>query len=84
MALSGAPTPGQSGPGSGGNEEVLCIPQSSRITGTSSSNCLVSYSGHSFGGGGLTALQRCSWCILQLQPTGQDFSEKTLEKKINK
>ena len=25
-ALSGATTPGQSGPGSDGNEEVLCIP----------------------------------------------------------
>ena len=25
-ALSGAPTLGQSGPGSDGNEEVLCIP----------------------------------------------------------
>ena len=33
-------------PGSDGNEEVLCIPQSSRITGTSPSDCLVSYPGH--------------------------------------
>ena len=41
--ISGATTPGQSGPGSSGNEEVLCIPQSSSITGTSPSNCLVSY-----------------------------------------
>ena len=31
-ALSGATTPGQSRPGSGGNEEVLCIPQISSIT----------------------------------------------------
>ena len=44
--LSGATTPGQSGPGSNGNEEVFCIPQSSRITGASPSDCL----GHSFGG----------------------------------
>ena len=43
--------PGQSGPGSNGNEGVLCIPQSSSITGTSPSNCLVSYLGHSFGRG---------------------------------
>ena len=33
--LSGATTPGW--PGSDGNEEVLCIPQSSIITGTSPS-----------------------------------------------
>ena len=49
-ALSGATTSGQSGPGSDGNEGVLCIPQSSSITGTSSLDCLVSYSGHSLGG----------------------------------
>ena len=35
MALSGATTPGQSGPGSDCNEEVLHITQSSIITGTS-------------------------------------------------
>ncbi len=34
-ALSGANTPGKSGPGSNGNEGVLRIPQSSSITGTS-------------------------------------------------
>ena len=38
--LSGATTPGQS------NEGVLHIPQSSSISGTSSSGCLVSYLGH--------------------------------------
>ena len=42
MTLSGATTPGQIGPGRDGNEEVLCIPQSSCIIGTSSS-------GHSLG-----------------------------------
>ena len=42
-------TPGQSGPGSNANEEVLCIPQSSSITETSPSDCLVSYPGHSLG-----------------------------------
>ena len=41
-ALSGVTTPGQSEPGSDGNEEVLRIPQSSRITRTSLSDCLVS------------------------------------------
>ena len=42
-ALLSATTPGQSEPGSDGNEGVLHIPQSSRITGTSPSDCLVSY-----------------------------------------
>ena len=68
--LSGATTLGQSRPGSNGNEGVLCIPQSSSIAGTSPSDCLVSYPGHSWGGG-LTPLQRSSRCILQPQPTGQ-------------
>ena len=40
---------GQSGPGSNGNEGVLHIPQSSSITGTSPSDCLVLYPGHSLG-----------------------------------
>ena len=44
--LSFATTRGQSGPGSNGNERVLCIPQSSSITGASLSDCLVSYPGH--------------------------------------
>ena len=48
-ALSGATTLGHSGPGSGGNEGVLLIPQSSSITGTSPLDCLVSYLGHSLG-----------------------------------
>ena len=43
---------------------VLRIPQSSSTAGTSPSDCLVSYPGHSLGGG-LTPLQRCSRCILQ-------------------
>ena len=47
MTLSSATTPSQSGPGSDGNEGVLCISQSSSITGTSSSDCLESYLGHS-------------------------------------
>ena len=41
--LTGATTPVQSWPGSNGNEEILRIPQSSSITGTSLSGCLVSY-----------------------------------------
>ena len=47
--LSGATTPGQSGPGSDGNEGMLRIPQSSNLTGTSPWDCLVSYLGLSLG-----------------------------------
>ena len=36
--------------GANGNEGVLCIPQSSNITGTSPSDCLVSYPGHTLVG----------------------------------
>ena len=43
--LSGATTPVLSGPGSNGNKGVLHIPQISK-TRASSSDCLVSYSGH--------------------------------------
>ena len=59
-----------SGVKSDGNKGVFCIPQSSSITGTSPSDCLVLYPGHSLGVG-LTPLQKCSRCILQPQPTGQ-------------
>ena len=48
--LSGATTPSESEPGSNGNKGVLRIPQSSSITGTSPSDCLVSYPGHSLRG----------------------------------
>ena len=50
--LSGATTQGQSGPGSHGNQGVLCIPQSSSIAGTSPSDCLMPYPGHSLVVGG--------------------------------
>ena len=68
--LSGATTPSQSGPGSDGNKGVLRIPQKASIAGTSPSDYLVPYTGHSLGGG-LTPLQRSSWCILSPQSTGQ-------------
>ena len=47
--LPGTTTPGQSEPGSDSNEGVLRIPPRSSITGTSPSDCLVSYPGHSLG-----------------------------------
>ena len=49
MTLSSATTPGQSGPGSDGNQGALHIPQNSSITGTSPSDYLVSYTWYSFG-----------------------------------
>ena len=68
--LSDTTTPDQSGPGSNDNEWVLWIPQSSSITGTSASDCLASYAGHSLGES-LIPLQKSNQCILQPQPTGQ-------------
>ena len=78
-ALLGAAFPGQSGHGSDGNEGVFPIPQSYRVSRTSTSDSLLSYPGHLFGGG-LTPLLRCSRCILQPQPTGQykELSVKTV------
>ena len=64
---SGATIPGMVGPVSNCNEEIPSIPQSSSITGTSPSDCLVSYQGHSLGG--LTPLQRSCRCILYPQLT---------------
>ena len=61
---------GQNGAGSDANKGVLHILQSSSITGTSPSDCLVSYTGQSLGKG-LTPLQRSSQSILQSQLTGQ-------------
>ena len=45
MTLSGATTPSLSGLGRDGNEGVLCIPQSSSITGPLPSDWLMSYAG---------------------------------------
>ena len=45
--LSCAATPGPSGPGRDSDERVLCIFQSSSITGASPSDCFVSYPEHS-------------------------------------
>ena len=66
--LSGVTTQGQSETGNNGNKEVLCIPQSSSITGTSPSVFNV-ISRTLIRIGCLTPLQRCSWYILQPQPS---------------
>ena len=58
-ALSGATIPGQSRPGSNGNGAVLCIPKSASLTGSTSSDCLVSYPEHSLGG----VLPLCSGAV---------------------
>ena len=55
MTLSGATTPGKSGPGSDGNKGLLRFHQSSSITGISPLDCLESYPGHSGGGYYLSA-----------------------------
>ena len=47
MTISGATTLDQSGPRINGNGRVRFILQNSRITGTSPSDCLVLYRGHS-------------------------------------
>ena len=65
--LSGATTLCQIGSGRDGNEGVLRIPEISRITEASLSDCLVSYPGHSLRG--LNSLQRSIQCILQSQST---------------
>ena len=67
--LSGATT--MSKPLSDGNERVLHIPQSTSITGTSPSDCLVPYPRHLLRVEALTPLQRSSRGLLQPQPTGR-------------
>ena len=46
MTLAGATTPSRVGTGNDVNKGVFPIPQSSNITGTSPSNCLMLYAGH--------------------------------------
>ena len=73
--LSGATTPGQSEPGTDGNEGVLHILQSSSITGHSLSDCLVSYAEHSLGVGSYPSIGKQSvysatptdWAIITLR-----------------
>ena len=55
--LSGGTTLDQSGPWCDGNEELLCIPQSSSITGASPSDGWISYPGHALGGGTLPSAE---------------------------
>ena len=70
MTLSGATTPGKSGPGSDGNEGVLRIPKSFYITGASPSDFFSVYI-QDASWWSLISLQRYSRFILQPQLTGQ-------------
>ena len=53
-SLSSSAFQGQRGPGSDGNETAL------RITGTSGSDCLISYPEHSLGGGSYFSAEKQS------------------------
>ena len=66
--LSSVTTPGQSGPESDGNEGALLIHQSPCITGTPSSDSVISKT--HVGGWDITPLQICYRCIVQSQPIG--------------
>ena len=69
--LSGATTPGPSGPGNDVNEGVLRIPQSSSISGTSPSDCLVSYPGPSFGVCGVLLCREAAVVLYSPSPLGK-------------
>ena len=68
---------------SDGNKGVLCISQSSSITGASSSDCLVSYPGHLLGESYPSAEMQlvysatpADWAIkILMQPSYSDFSK---------
>ena len=63
--LSGATSPGQSGPRSDGNKGILFIPQSFSITGASPSDCFVSYTEHSQGKSYLSAEMQSVYSTVQ-------------------
>ncbi len=67
--------PSQNGPGSDGNEEVLHIPQSSSITRTSPSDCLVSYPGLSWEEGSYPSAKKHS--VYSTAPT--DWTKQTTD-----
>ena len=63
LTLSAATTSDQSGPRSDCNERVVLIAQSFSITGTSLSDCLVSYAGHLLGETYLSAEKQSVYLI---------------------
>ena len=70
-ALSGATIPGQSEPGSNGNEGVLHVPLKRQHHWNLSIRLFSVINRTLVGGGGVTLLFKCSWFILQPHPTGQ-------------
>ena len=82
-ALSGATTPGQSGPGSDGNVGVLRILQSSSTAGTSPSDCLVSYPGHLLGVSYPSAEVQSVYSTAPADWASRDWNRKTLFGNLN-
>ena len=78
---------GQSVPGSDGNEGVVHIPESSSITGTLPSDCLVSYPGHLLVGGGVSYPSAVVQSVYSTAPapTGQEWriEQKTKRRLFN-
>ena len=70
--LSGTPPPGQSA--TNGNERILCIPQSSSITGASLSDCLWSYPRHLYGKGFLPLCRDAVGVFYGLSQLGWAFN----------
>ena len=79
-SLSGATTSSQSGPGSDDNEALVCIPESSSITGTSPSDCLMTYPGYSLGGGSYPSAEVQS--VYSTAPANCTREELEYEKEI--
>ena len=83
--ISGVTTPGQSWPRSDGNKGVLCIPQSSSVTGVLPSDFLCHILDIHWTS--LTPQQRYSKCILQAKPTvlprdwGISFKREVLQRR---
>ena len=78
--LSGATIPGQTEPGSNGNEWVLCISQRSSITGASLSDCLVSYPGHSLVGGFISLCREAFSVFYSPNQLGKSMCSKMFDK----
>ena len=71
------------GSGSDGNEGLLHIPQSSSITGTSASDCLVSHLGHSSVGGSYPSVAPTDWAKNKNCCSSWNFNYDT-DQKVNK
>ena len=81
-ALSGATTPGQSGPGSDGNEGVLRIPQSFSITRAEQSDCLVSCTGHALRESYPSAMMQSVYSAAPADWASVDWMKKMKPSKI--